>query len=76
MIIRFSLSLAANSASAYDEVKNSKCIILPSRRTLMDEKNISRPKIRFNKMLRYELIKKARHVKENQRYIKLSWSKI
>ena len=42
----------------------------------MGEKNISRPKIRFNKMLRYELIKKARHVKENQRYIKLSWSKI
>ena len=49
MRIRFSLSLAAKSASVYDELRNSKCLILPSRRTLRDYKNIIRLKAGFNK---------------------------
>ena len=69
MIIRFSFSLAAKSASAYDELRNSKCLILPSRRTLRDYKNIIRPKAGFNKKVIDELIIKARHLKENKRYM-------
>ena len=67
MIIRFSLSLAGKSASAYDELRNSN--ILPSRRTLRDYKNIARPKAGFNKKVIDELIIKVRHLKENQRYM-------
>ena len=40
MIIRFCLSLASKSSSAYDE--------LPSRRTIRDYKNAIRPKAGFN----------------------------
>ena len=63
MIIRFSFSLAAKSASVCDEIRNSKCLILPSRRTLRDYKNIIRPKARFNKKVIDELIIRARHLK-------------
>ena len=69
MIIRFSFSLAAKSALAYDELRNSKCLILPSRRTLRDYKNIIRPKAGFNKKVIDELIIKARHLKENKGYM-------
>ena len=60
MIIRFSLSLAVKSVSAYDELRSSKCLILSSTRTLRDYKNIIRPKARFNKKVIDELIVKAR----------------
>ena len=69
MIIRFNLSLTAKSASAYDEFRNSKCLILPSRRTLRDNKNIIRPKAGFNKKVIDKLIIKERHLKENKRYM-------
>ena len=36
MIIRFCLSLATKSASAYDELCDSNVLTLPSRRTLRD----------------------------------------
>ena len=36
MIIRFCLSLAAKSPSAYDELRNSNILILPSRGALSD----------------------------------------
>jgi len=39
MIIRFCLSLASKSASAYDELRSSNIIKIPSRRTLRDYKN-------------------------------------
>ena len=68
MIIRFSLYLTAKSASAYNKLRNSKCLILPSRRTLTDYKNI-RPKAGFNKKVIDEFNIKARYLKENQRYI-------
>ena len=47
MIIRFSLSLAAKSPSAYDELRNSNILILPSRGTLRDYKNAIRPHAGF-----------------------------
>ena len=49
MIIIFSLSLAAKSVSSYDELRNSKCLILLSRRTLRDYKNIIGLKAGFKK---------------------------
>ena len=61
IIIRFSLSLAVKSASAYDQLRDSKSLILPSKRTLRDYKNIIRPKAGFNKKVIDELIIKARH---------------
>ena len=39
MIIRFCLSVAANSGAAYDELRNSGILCLPSRRTLRDYRN-------------------------------------
>ena len=69
MIIRFSLFLAAKSASTYDELRNSKCLILLSRRTLRDHKNIIRPKAGFNKKVIDELVVKSRHLREKQRYM-------
>ena len=47
--IMFSLSLTAKSVSAYDELNNSKCLILPSRRTIRVYKNIIGLKAGFNK---------------------------
>ena len=42
---------------------------LPRRRTLKGYKNIIRPRAGFNKNVIDETIKKARHLKENKRYI-------
>ena len=44
MIIRFCLSIAAKSPSAYDELRSSNILTLPSRRTLRDYRNAIRPK--------------------------------
>ena len=43
--------------------------MLPSKRKLRDYKNIIKPKAGFNKKVIDELIEKARHLKENQRYM-------
>jgi altronate dehydratase len=48
MIIRFCLSLAAKSASAYDELRDSKVLTLPSLRTLRDYRNAIHPTPFFN----------------------------
>ena len=54
MIIRFCLSLAAKSASAYDDIRydeksSTGILILPSRRRLRNYKNFIRPERGFNK---------------------------
>ena len=59
MIIRFCLSLASKSASTDDELRDSKVLTLPSRRTLRDYKNAIRPKVGFNPEIIAELIKTA-----------------
>ena len=69
IIIKFSLSLVAESTSGCNEVTNSKCLILTRRRTLRDHQNITGPKVGFNKKVIDELIIKARHLKENKRYM-------
>ena len=60
LIIRFSHSLAAKSASVYDKLRNSKFLILPGLRTLRDNKNIIIPKARFNEKVIDQSIKKGR----------------
>ena len=58
MIIRFCLSLASKSASAYDELRSSKCpYTTPSCRTLRDYKNATKPHAGFNPAVIQELIK-------------------
>ena len=44
MIIKFCLSLASKSKSAYEELRNSNILKLPSTRTLTDYKNLIKPK--------------------------------
>ena len=48
MIIHFYLSLASKSASAYDELRSSNVLTLPSCRTLRDYKNAIKPHAGFN----------------------------
>ena len=57
MIIRFCLSLASKSASAYDELRSSNALTLPSCRTLHDYKNAIKPHAGFNPVVIKELIK-------------------
>ena len=72
MIIRFCLSLASKYASTYDELRDSKILTLPSRRTLRDYKNAIRPKEGFNPEIIAELIETASRSTGVQRYVVLS----
>ena len=47
MIIQFCLSLAAKSPSCYEELRNSKGLVLPSQRRLRDYRNAIRPQRGF-----------------------------
>ena len=76
MIIRFCLSLASKSASAYEELRNSKILTLPSRRTLRDYKNAIKPKAGFNSEVVEELIKTSTKLSGIQRYVVLSFDEI
>ena len=67
MIIRFCLSLASKSASAYDELRDSKILTLPSHRTLRDYRNAIRPQAGFNPQVINELIETASMLKGVQR---------
>ena len=49
MIIKFCLSLASKSKSAYEELRNSNILKLPSTRTLTDYKNLIKPKAGFRR---------------------------
>ena len=73
MIIRFCLSLAAKSASAYDELRSRNILTLPTRRTLRDYKNVVKPGTGFNHHVINELIKIVSGLKDCQRYIVLSF---
>ena len=76
MIVRFCLSLAAKSPSAYGELRNSNILILPSRGTLRDYKNAIRPHAGFNRSVIDELIKIASPLKGYQRCVVLSFDEI
>ena len=72
MIVKYRLSLAAKSSSAYSDLrKNSRTgsgvLILPSLRTLRDYKNYIRPKRGFNNEVVDELNKKTELFSESER---------
>ena len=48
MIIRFCLPFATKSKSAYDQLRNSIVLVLPSRRTLRDYRNAIKRTVGFN----------------------------
>ena len=75
MIIRFCLSLAAKSASEDEELRNSKVLTLPSRRTLCDYRNVITPSVGFNPALVQELCQTARSLTGVQRFVVLAFDK-
>jgi len=71
MIIRFCLSLAAKSPSCYEELRNSKVLILPSQRRLKDYRNAIRPQRGFNQQIVEELKSLTESYFDVQRYVVL-----
>ena len=71
MIIRFCLSLAAKSPSCYEELRNSKVLILPSQRRLKDYRNAIRPKRGFQEEIVQELKSLTDSYFDVQRYVVL-----
>ena len=76
MIIRFCLSIAAKSPSAYDELRSSNILTLPGRRTLRDYRNAICPKVGFNKEVIHELKDLAENLFDIQRYVVLSFDEM
>ena len=76
LIIRFYPSIAAKSPSAYDELRSSNILTLPSRRTLRDYRNAIRPKVGFNKEVIHELKDLAENLFDVQRYVVLSFDEM
>ena len=72
MLIRFCLSLASKLFSAYDELRDSKIIVLPSQRTLRDYKNVITPKAGSNSEIIKELMRIAEPLTVVQRFVVLS----
>ena len=66
MIIRFCLSLASKSASAYNKLRSSNVLTLPRLRTLRDYKNAIRPITGFNIEVIEELRKTTETLKSFQ----------
>ena len=69
MIIRFCLSIASKSASAYNELRSSNVLTLPSLRTLRDYKNAIRPTTGFNMEVIEELCKTTETLQSSQRFV-------
>ena len=76
MIIRFCLSLASKSASAYDELAGSRILTLPSRKTLREYKNAIRPSPGFNPEVMEELCKVTEPLEGYQRFVCLSFDEM
>ena len=71
MIIRFCLSLAAKSLSCYEELRNSKVLVLPSQRRLRDYRNAIRPQRGFQNEVVEELKSQTDSHFDVQRYVVL-----
>lgn len=71
MIIRFCLSLAAKSPSCYEELRNSKVLILPSQRRLKDYRNAIKPQRGFQPEVVTELKNMTDTYFDVQRYVVL-----
>ena len=71
MIIRFCLSLASKSKSAYEELRNSNILRLPSTRILVDYKNLIKPGTGFRKEIIDNLCDITKDYSNVERYIVL-----
>ena len=71
MIIRFCLSLAAKFPSCYEELRNSKVLILPNQRRLKDYRNAIRPQRGFQKEVIEQLKAETDCYFDVQRYVVL-----
>lgn len=71
MVIRYALSLAAKSPSCYEEIRQSKILVLPSQRTLRDYRNYIRPTRGFQESVLEELNLLANSYFDTQRYVVL-----
>ena len=74
MIIKYCLSIAAKSSSAYSDLRydsktGSGILVLPSLRTLRDYKNYIRPKRGFNDAVVDDLSKKTANFTDPERYV-------
>ena len=76
MVIRFCLSIAAKSPSAYEELRSSNVLRLPSHRTLRDYRNAIRPKVGFNSEVIKELKDLTDNFFDNQRYVALCFDEM
>ena len=73
MIIRFCISLAAKSASTYDERRDSNIVVSPSRKTLHDYGNAIKPNVGFNPPLIAELNRLTSTHKSIERFVCLAF---
>ena len=71
MIIRYCLSLLMKSRSAYEELRNSGVLILPSTRTLRDYKKLIKPKCGFSKEVIADLKTVTNNYFDVERYVVL-----
>jgi len=71
MIIRFCLSLAAKSPACYEELRNSKVLVLPSQRRLKDYRNFIKSKRGFQEEVVEELKTQTNSYFNIQRYVVL-----
>ena len=76
MIMRFYLSLATKSGCAYDELRNSNVLVLPSRRTLRDYRNAIKPTVGFNPKVIAERCSLTKDFSNLQRYICLAFDEM
>ena len=76
MIIRFCLAIASKSGSAYDELRDSRVLCLPSRRTLRDYRNAICPQTGFNFQIIEELKTMTLNLEGHQRFICLSFDEM
>lgn len=71
MIIRFCLLLAANSPACYEELQNSKVLVLPSQHRLKDYHNFIKPKRGFQEKVIEELQTQTNSYINVKRYVVL-----
>lgn len=76
MVIRFCLSLAAKSPSCYEELRNSKVLVLPSQRTLRDYRNCIKPQRGFQEEVVKELISMTSSYFDVHRYVVLMFDEM
>ena len=76
MIIRFCLSLAAKSPSAYEDLRDSKILQLPSKRTRVITEMQSSPTAGFNKDVINELTIATSKLSGHQRYLTVAFDEM